>query len=121
MGDISADPLYLDITLPARETFIENIPTGYNAFLYIINGEVKISGKKNNSIAPTETMAILGDGNTVNITATADSRFLLIAGQPFNEPVARYGPFVMNTQDEIKQAFVDYQSGKFGHIEKNKE
>ena len=57
-------------------------------------------------------LAVLSLGDEINITAQADSRFLLVAGKPLNEPIARGGPFVMNTAEEIKQAFIDYQSGQ---------
>ncbi len=107
------EPLYLDIELPAGASFEQALPEGHNALVYVYRGGVKIAGTD----VPVQRMAILANGKDadgVRITAGAASRVLLIAGKPLNEPIAQYGPFVMNTQDEIFQAVKDYQAGKFG-------
>jgi len=110
---IAADPLYFDITLPADARFEQPIPAGHNAFIYVIEGVAEIA----DSAVPAGSLAVLGQGETTTITATpVASRFLLVAGKPFNEPVARSGPFVMNTRDEIQQAYDDYRSGHFGNV-----
>ena len=105
-------PLYLDIELPAGATFEQPLPAGHNAFLYVFRGEVVVEGKA----VPQARMAILDNAQAadgVRIKATAPARLLLIAGRPLNEPIAQYGPFVMNTQAEIFQAVEDFRNGKF--------
>lgn len=104
------EPLYLDVSLPANQQFDEVLPQLHNAFVYVINGPIDIAG---NSLSRDE-LAILSEGESISVNAAADDvRFLLIAGKPLNEPVARGGPFVMNTRDEIDQAFEDYRAGRF--------
>ena len=108
--DISTDPLYLDVTLEAGASFQQQIPKSHNGFLYGIDGETAV-GKT--TLQPSQ-LAILGDGDLVIVTTgQTGGRFLLVAGQRLNEPVARRGPFVMNTREEVMQAFHDYQTGKF--------
>jgi len=105
------DPLYLDVKLPAGERFIEKLKPGYNAFVYVIQGPVIIA---DGQAINRDQLAVLSFQDQVTINAVEqDARFLLIAGKPLNEPVARGGPFVMNTKQEIDQAFSDYRSGKF--------
>jgi len=105
------EPLYLDIELPAGATFSQALPAGHNAFLYVYRGGVKVG----DTDVPVQRMAILDNngGDGVTFTASAASRVLLIAGKPLNEPIAQYGPFVMNSNEEIFQAVQDYQAGKF--------
>ena len=106
------EPLYLDIELPAGATFGQALPAGHNAFLYVFRGEVVVEGKA----VPQARMAILDNARAadgVRIKASQPSRLLLIAGQPLNEPIAQYGPFVMNTQAEVFQAVEDFRNGKF--------
>lgn len=106
------EPLYLDIGLPAGATFEQALPAGHNAFLYVFRGEVVVEGKA----VPQARMAILDNAKAadgVRIKASQPSRLLLIAGRPLNEPIAQYGPFVMNTQAEVFQAVEDFRNGKF--------
>jgi len=106
------EPLYLDIDLPAGATFEQPLAAGHNAFLYVFRGEVVVEGKA----VPQARMAILDnakDADGVRIKATAPTRLLLIAGRPLNEPIAQYGPFVMNTQAEVFQAVEDFRAGRF--------
>jgi len=104
------EPLYLDIRLPAGTSFAEALPAGHNAFVFAYRGDVAIEGAK----VPDRHMAILeNNGEGVRIEATEEARVLLIAGKPLKEPIAAYGPFVMNTPEEIQRAFVDYREGKF--------
>jgi hypothetical protein len=117
VSDIAAAPLYLDVELPADAIYTERVPEGHNAFVYVIEGEIEVIGDHDRMRASAKNLLVLGDGDGVEIQAVTDARFLLVAGKPFNEPVARYGPFVMNTQQEIQQAFADYRAGKFGHVE----
>jgi len=106
------EPLYLDIELPAGARFEQPLPAGHNAFLYVFRGEAVVEGKA----VPSARMAILDNAagaDGVRIKAGAATRLLLIAGRPLNEPIAQYGPFVMNTQDELVQAVEDFRSGRF--------
>lgn len=105
-------PTYLDISLPAGERFEQSLDYNDNAFVFVIEGNLKI-GEQSQSLG-LRTLGILSGGDKVVITAgISDSRFLLVAGQPLNEPVARGGPFVMNTQQEIMQAFEDFRNNRF--------
>jgi hypothetical protein len=106
------EPLYLDLEIPAGGSFAQALPPTHNAFVYVYRGGLQIEGTQ----VPVQRMAILtsdarSDG--VVLMAPAATRALLIAGKPLGEPIAQYGPFVMNTNDEIFQAVQDYQSGKF--------
>ncbi|HTQ00178.1 MAG TPA: pirin family protein [Casimicrobiaceae bacterium] len=108
----ATEPLYLDIELPAGASFEQSLPADHNAFVYVYRGGVKIDGTD----VPVQRMAILRNGKLadgVRITSPAASRVLLIAGKPLGEPIAQYGPFVMNSNEEIFQAVQDYQAGKF--------
>lgn len=109
------EPLYLDVRVPAGQAFIETIPASHNAFIYVINGPVNIIHDKGQTIAlARDDLGVLGEGDVVQLDAgKQDIRFLLVAGKPLGEPVARGGPFVMNTRAEIQQAFEDYESGTF--------
>ncbi len=104
-------PLYLDLHLPAGASFSQPLPAGHNAFLYVYRGALKVGAET----VPVRNMAILAndaDSDGVTIEATADTRALLIAGRPLGEPIAQYGPFVMNTEQEIYQAVADYRAGR---------
>lgn len=104
-------PLYLDVHLPAGTQFSQDIPIGHNAFAYTYRGEVTIAGT---TVADRNMAILANDGaHQVTLLATQPSRVLIIAGQPLNEPIAQYGPFVMNTGDEIQQTLRDYRDGKF--------
>jgi redox-sensitive bicupin YhaK (pirin superfamily) len=104
--------VYLDLALPAGARFEQALPAGHNAFLYVFRGEAVVVGKG----IGAGRMAILDnlDGaDGVAITASADCRLLLLAGRPLREPIAQHGPFVMNTQAELVQAFDDFRAGRF--------
>jgi redox-sensitive bicupin YhaK (pirin superfamily) len=106
------EPLYLDVTLPAHATFDLPLPAGHNAFIYVYRGQVVAD----EGCVPEARMAILAnvpDADGVSIVAARESRFIVVAGKPLNEPIAQYGPFVMNTQAEIIQAMEDYRAGRF--------
>lgn len=115
--DIAAAPLYFDISIPAETPFQESIPQGHSAFIYVIDGPLVVHGENKTTVVAAESVALLDTGERLVVSANNSARFLLIAGRPFNEPVARYGPFVMNSEEEIQQAFSDYRSGHFGRIE----
>jgi len=104
-------PLYLDLHLPAGTRFAQPVPAGHNAFVYVYRGEVRIGG----ATLPTNRMAILANeaaADGVVIEAAGAAKVLLIAGQPLNEAIAQYGPFVMNTDQEIYQALNDFRDGR---------
>ncbi len=103
-------PLYLDLQLPAGARFAQALPADHNAFLYVYRGELTVGGTR----VPAQRMAILAnaaDSDGVLIEAGPETRALLIAGRPLHEPIAQYGPFVMNTEQEIYQAVADYRAG----------
>ena len=113
-------PIYfLHFTIQPGGAVVQDVPAGYNALVYLILGCVQLG--KGGKTAREGQMAQLGDGDSVRLAVAGDAampaEFLLLAGQPLNEPVARYGPFVMNTREEIEQAFRDYQSGRMGRID----
>ena len=109
------EPLYLDATLEAGTDFAESLPTEHTAFVYVINGTARLGDSAGNEVSiGRDQLAVLSAGDRVELRAGDETtRFLLIAGKPLKEPIARAGPFVMNTEAELRQAFVDYQSGNF--------
>lgn len=112
--DVTTDPLYLDIELPQSGSFIEPIELDHNAFLYVINGTAAVVGQEDEKEVGAQTLAVLGRGERVHIVGQSrGNRMLLVAGRRLNEPIARGGPFVMNTKQEVVQAFRDFQEGRF--------
>ena len=112
----TTQPLYLDLQLPAGSRFAQSLPPAFNAFVFVYQGELLIGDK----LVPQQRMAILkneADSDGVVMHADAPVRALLIAGQPLREPIAQYGPFVMNTQQEIFQAISDFKEGRLANAE----
>ncbi|EEF78661.1 pirin family protein [Methylophaga thiooxydans] len=105
-------PLYLHIALPAATTFSQHVPGTDNSFIYVISGQLSLGDKQRPLKAGQ--LGVLEAGSEVKVAAEPDSEFLLVSGQPLNEPVARGGPFVMNTREQVEQAFADYREGRFG-------
>jgi redox-sensitive bicupin YhaK (pirin superfamily) len=106
------EPLYLDIALPEGATLELPLPAGHNAFVYVYRGEAVVEGKA----VPQARMSILDnaiDADGVRIKAAQESRLLVIAGRPLGEPIAQYGPFVMNSEAELHQAVDDFRAGRF--------
>lgn len=106
------EPLYLDVHMHRGSRFGQRLPVAHNAFLFVYRGEVKVGSES----VPAGHMAILRndrEADGVILHAAEDSRVLVISGRPLNEPIVQYGPFVMNTQDQIQEAFRDYRSGRF--------
>jgi len=109
-------PTYMDINLPKGSDFRQTITKGHNAFIYVLEGSISINNASNNrkQALAAKTLGILSDGEQLCLQSIEQgSRFLLLAGKPLNEPVVRGGPFVMNSESEIRQAFFDYQRGLF--------
>jgi redox-sensitive bicupin YhaK (pirin superfamily) len=119
MGAVQRDitqPLYLDLHFDAGSDFSQVLPPSHNAFIYVYRGEVRVG----NTPVTAQRMAILrNDASSDGIVLHADApaKALLIAGQPLNEPIAQYGPFVMNSQEEILQAVQDFQAGRFARTD----
>lgn len=105
---LSTAPLYFDLELPAGALFEQPIPASHNAFLYTYEGSVAVAGKT----APAQAALVLGAGERLSLQAGPQgARVILLAGKPLREPVVQYGPFVMNSREEIEQALQDYQNG----------
>ncbi|MGV8892302.1 MAG: pirin family protein [Burkholderiaceae bacterium] len=107
----TTQPLYLDLHLPAGASFAQILPPGFNAFIFVYRGQLQIGDK----LVPSQRMAILNndaDRDGVILHAEAPARALLIAGQPLHESIVQYGPFVMNTQEQILQAINDFNAGR---------
>jgi redox-sensitive bicupin YhaK (pirin superfamily) len=109
------EPLYLDVRVPAGHDFSEPLPTAHNAFLYVIRGPVTVTDADGKTIQMVrDDLGVLCQGDSVHLQAGAeDVHVLIVAGKPLQEPVARGGPFVMNTRAELAQAMEDYSQGRF--------
>jgi redox-sensitive bicupin YhaK (pirin superfamily) len=106
---------YLDVALEKDAEVTLDIPESQSAFVYVFGGALQVGSQAR--AAKDGDMALLSHADTLTLRATAEgSRALVIGGQPLREPVARYGPFVMNTREEIYEAMTDFQSGRFGQI-----
>ena len=112
--NVHSEPLYLDVHLSAGQVLTQSITLDHNAFIYVIEGEVTVQSEQSNTAIEAQKLAVLTNGEQVFLQSGVErSRFLLIAGKPFNETIARHGPFVMNTRDQLLQAFDDFNQGKF--------
>ncbi len=111
----ATDPTYLDIKLSPGQGFSHALPAGHAAFVYVYEGEARIGEGDAAATTRTHELAVLTDGGAIRLEGRGDSpaRAILVAGRPLREPVAKYGPFVMNTREELMQAFEDFQNGRF--------
>ena len=109
------EPLYLDVLVPAGQNYFETLPEAHNAFLYVIHGSVSLENQDGETMSlRRDDLGVLTEGDAVSLQAGQQgARFLVVAGKPLREPVARGGPFVMNTRAEVQQAFEDYKQGEF--------
>ena len=103
-----------DLTLKAGRQVRLTMPNGHNTSIFVLQGRVSVNGSR--QAGEAELIVSKRDGSQIEIEAQEDSRLLVMAGEPIDEPVARYGPFVMNTKTELVQAVNDYQAGKMGHL-----
>ena len=108
----SVEPIYFDIELKKDKEFNYELPSTHNSFLYLIDGEIKI-GEKTHDRIKNSTLILLSKGEQLKVTSLIKAKFLLISGKPIGEQIARGGPFVMNTKQEILQAIDDYHNGTF--------
>jgi hypothetical protein len=111
---LSTDPLYLDVQLPAGAQLLTPLTAGHTAFLYVYEGEARVGPNDDARPVPQRAAGVLSDGDSVRIQGGPQgARLLLLAARPLHEPVVQYGPFVMNTRQEIEQAVEDFRSGRF--------
>ena len=108
----NVDPIYFHILLNEGKMFKCDVPKEHNSFIYLLKGEIKI-GEKEHDQTKDSNLILLERGNELHVKANKKSEFLFIAGRPIGEPIARGGPFVMNTKAEILEAIQDYNNGKF--------
>jgi len=113
--EIAADPAYLDVTIPPHGSFSHPVIRGHASFAYVFEGAGRFGAAQGEDrVATSPQLVVFDDGDYVEIRGTeAGARFLLVSGKPLGEPIARYGPFVMNTKEEIHQALKDLQNGTF--------
>jgi redox-sensitive bicupin YhaK (pirin superfamily) len=105
----TTEPLYWDVQLNAGKAFAAEIPESHAVYVYPFEGSIEVEDR----VLKTHQGAVLGSGDTVKVKAGPDgARFLVLAAKPIKEPIVQYGPFVMNTREEIEQAIRDYQSGE---------
>lgn len=110
----ATDPLYLDVALDAGTRWETALPEGHNAFVYAYEGDANVGDGDDARALGSRELAVLGGGSRLALTAGGQgARVIVVAGRPLREPVARHGPFVMNTRQELMQAFVDFQEGRF--------
>ena len=108
----NVEPFYFDVELKKDKEFNFELPPFHNSFIYLIEGEIKI-GEKGHDKVKDSTLILLSNGEKLKVTALTKAKFLLISGKPIGEQIARGGPFVMNTKQEILQAIDDYHNGNF--------
>ena len=113
-GPVSNDyvnPVYMDVVLPEQEIWEQNVDAGDNTFIFVVEGRV-VLGDKQRPLAARQ-LGILRNGDRVRVQADSAARFLLVSARPLNEPVARSGPFVMNTSQQVMQAYEDFANKRF--------
>jgi len=110
----ATDPVYLDIALDAGTVWEYVLPAGHNAFAYVFEGAATVGEGEDARALETHEMGVLGGGDLLQLrSGSKGARLIVVAGRPLREPVMRHGPFVMNTKQELMQAFVDFQEGRF--------
>ena len=108
----NVEPIYFDVELNKEKEFNFDLPSTHNSFIYLIEGEIKIGNQQHQKVENSK-LILLEKGDKLKVYGLTDAKFLLIAGKPIGEQIARGGPFVMNTKQEILQAVEDYHKGTF--------
>ena len=108
----NVEPVYFDVSLTKSNKFVLPLSPEKNSFVYLYKGEIKVGHNEDERLRGS-TLVILSEGETLNVEAVGDAKFLVISGRPINEEIARGGPFVMNTREEILEAIEDYRNGTF--------
>ena len=106
--NVAVEPLFLDVRSVGAATLAMPLPAMLNAFVYCFEGQAELAGK----ILQKGELAVLDTGNTLKIALKSDSACIIVAARPIEEPIVQYGPFVMNSEAEIRQALMDYQQGR---------
>ncbi len=115
----STEPVFLDVHLDAGGTLEYPLPEGHQAFVYVYEGRADVGEGDAATEVPPRAAAVLGEGDALRVQATAPAtRLIVLAGKPIGEPVVQYGPFVMNTREEIEQALADYRDGTLATVAK---
>ena len=110
----ATDPVYLDVVLEADADWNYALPPGHSAFAYVYEGSASVGDGEDARTLEAQELGVLGGGDALSLHGgSGGARLILVAGRPLREPVARHGPFVMNTREEVMQAFVDFQEGRF--------
>ena len=112
VSGVSTEPFYFDVRCGGSSEVRIPMPETHNVFVYPYEGDISIGGEEGSRVS-RGNIALLGPGSSVSVASDMAASFILVGGKPLNEPVARYGPFVMNTAQEIQQAIMDFQSGRF--------
>lgn len=109
--------LYLHVSLAPGGRLVQPVPAGWNVFAYVFEGRARV-GREERTARSGELVALEAEGGPVSVSADdgGGAEALLLAGEPLREPIVRYGPFVMNTEEEIHEAFADYRAGRMGEI-----
>ena len=113
VAGVAAEPVYLDVDLNAGGRHEQPVPGEHTGFIFVFQGTVSVEGDSGTETVREQELAVLGGGETIAVSSETGGRCLVVAGKPFREPIARYGPFVMNTREEIMQAIDDFQAGRF--------
>ena len=108
----NVEPVYFDVELNKDKEFNFNLPSTHNSFIYLIEGKIKVGNQQHQKVENSK-LILLEKGDKLKVYGLTDAKFLLIAGKPIGEQIARGGPFVMNTKQEILQAVEDYHKGTF--------
>ena len=116
VSGIAANPTYMDVSIPSHTTLTQTLDNGSTAFAYLFQGKAKFTGGEGAEkiLIQSPKLVVWGNGDFIDVTTEEDpARLLLVSGKPLHEPIARYGPFVMNTREEIEQALRDLRQGTF--------
>jgi redox-sensitive bicupin YhaK (pirin superfamily) len=112
----ATDPTYLDIGLEAGARYVHELPHQHAAFIFVYEGAVRVGADANATVVRGGELGVLSEGSELSLEGIEDgatSRAIVVAGRPLHEPVARYGPFVMNSREQLIQAVEDFQQGRF--------